>query len=345
MAPDLTDRDRERFAALRASLEDVERAEPIESSGAAERGAFDPMLATTFRRNLDDVRENDWIAERKFDGTRIILQKFDGEVGLFTRRHIDRAQTLPDLTAYAEDTLPDGLILDGEYCFLNPEGVSRFLPIHQSGGTVQRENLTPDYYAFDVLAQDGEWCRRDPLLERKERLVDIVADGDMITPVSHETSGFQEFYDDLIDFGEEGIMLKRRDSPYHAGVRSDHWRKVKAFTEADVIAVGYTPGEGRRKTTFGALVLSDTDRYIGRVGSGFDRETLEALSDEMSEVDERPISQDAVGRRYTPIEPIVVRVKFQEVNNDGKLRAPVFLGHQTEKPVADVEPLPTGEEA
>lgn len=340
MAPDLSDRDRDRFAAMRERLTNVERVDSTPSKNPPSRQAFDPMLATTFRGELHALDTTNWIAERKFDGTRIILQKFDGEVSLFTRRHIDRAETLPELAAEAEATLPDELILDGEFCYHTPDGVSRFLPIHHAGAAVERENLTSTYHVFDVLATDGTWRRREPLLARKERLADLLDGHTMLSPVDHRTGQFQAFFDDLIDCGEEGIVLKRMESPYHPGVRSDHWRKVKSFTEATVIAVGYTSGEGRRSDTFGALVLTDTDRYIGRVGSGFDTQTLERLHTEMTPIDAAPIPSATVGAAYTPIEPFAIRVKFQEINADGKLRAPVYLGEQRDMPIDAVEPLP-----
>ncbi len=343
MTPDLTERERERFAAMRRELDGVKRAEP-ESPERAEPGAFDPMLAQPFEGELATFDENGWIAERKFDGTRIVLQKFDGEVALYTRRHIDRADTLAAFATHCEDVLPDGLILDGEYCYLTPEGVSRFVPIHQVAETVEREHLSASFFAFDLLAEDGVWCLRESLRERKDRLARVLEADEWIQPVEPVRSGFQAFFEELVGAGEEGIMLKRAASPYHPGVRSDNWRKVKSFTEADVLAVGYTEGEGRRAEAFGALVLTDRERYVGRVGSGFDRESLENLVEEMHPVEAYPVPRSEVGRPYTPIDPLVVRVKFQEINRDGKLRAPVFLGRRTEKSVEAVTPLPGGED-
>lgn len=339
MSPDLSDRDRDRFAALRDSLDGVKPNTQESTPSPAQRNPFDPMLAAPYDGDLERFDPTDWIAERKYDGTRIVLQKFDGTVSLYTRRHIDRAETLADLTDVAEATLPDGLILDGEYCYLTPEGTSRFLPIHHASGTVEAENLSGTYFAFDVLAIDSTWCLRDPLLERKDRLGEFIPSEEMITSVSYETEEFEAYYDRIVDRGEEGIIMKRRSSPYHRGTRSEHWQKIKAFSETDLLAVGFTPGEGTRAETFGALVLSDGEEYVGRVGSGFDRDTLRTLRDAMTPVSDPPFSRKRVGRDYTPIVPMVVRVSYQEINRDGKLRAPVFVEWRPEKPAADVQPL------
>lgn len=342
MGPDLSDRDRERFEALRGRLDGVARVDPEPSRRVTSPGPIDPMLATTFDGELDDLAEESWIVERKYDGTRISLQKFDGDVSLYTRRHVERSETLSELTAEAAATLPDGLVIDGEYTFLDPSGASRFVPIHTADDKVEAEDLTARYFVFDVLASDHTWCTREPLLKRRDRLRDVVPDGEWLEVAEYATGSFQNFYDDLVDRGEEGVIAKRRGSAYHRGSRSVHWKKVKAFTETDVLAVGYTPGEGRRADTFGALVMTDGDRYLGRVGSGFSDEDLQSLLSAMTPVETRPVPTDQVGMPYTPVEPFVIQVKYQEVTASHELRAPVFVRVRPDKPQGDVLPIDDG---
>lgn len=339
MAPDLSDRDRERFEALRETLAGVSRTESTSPSLSGPPGPIEPMLATTFEGDLETLDEDQWIAERKFDGTRIVLEKFDGDVSLYTRRAVERSETLSALTERAEADLPDGLVLDGEYTYLTPGGASRFIPIHTSAETVERERLDECFFVFDVLAADGEWWTRRPLLERKERLAETVPDGGILRVTDYETSGLDAYYGDLVAAGEEGIIIKRRDSPYHVGTRSRHWQKVKAFTEADLLAVGFTSGEGRRADTFGALVLSDGGRYVGRVGSGFSEAELETLREEMTPVDDRRVPVEQVGQAYTAVEPFVVQVTYQAITRSGHLRAPVFRRLRPDKPIEEVQPI------
>lgn len=340
MSPKLTESDREKFAALKDRLEGVERTETQPEREPPGFGAIDPMLATQFPadRSLRDLQSSEWIAERKFDGTRLLLEKFDNEIRLLTRRGVDRAETVAATTREAADTLDDGVILDGEYTFLDPYGVSQFIPIHAQSDIEDRD-VTGHLFVFDVLAVDGGWCLDRPLVERKALLSETVTSGDRIRVVADRKRGFQDFFDDLVDRGEEGIMIKRRNSPYYPGTRSRHWQKVKSVTERDAIAVGYTPGEGKRASTFGALVLSDGTQFIGRVGSGFDESELSSLLEGFEPIDDRPFSKLTVGRPYTPIEPVVVQVKYQEVTPNGELRAPVFLRLRPNKPIEDVEPI------
>lgn len=299
-------------------------------------GPIDPMLAETFEGSLDIVDEETWIAETKYDGTRLIVQVFDGEARAYTRRGVERADDLGAVSP-ALTSLPDGVIVDGEMTFLDADGVSLFVPIHANPERL--EGLTARLFLFDVLYHDEDVTGLG-LLERKEHLDDIVpANEDRIVSAPREESAFQAFYDEVTEPGGEGLVLKRRGSRYHPGVRSSEWLKVKRFRERDAIVVGYTPGEGGRAGAFGSLVLTDGQRCIGRVGSGFSEQELEAVLEVFEPTDERRVSRDAAGGPYTPVEPFVVQVKFQEVTGDGKLRAPVFLRRRPEIPLEDVEPI------
>lgn len=342
MAPELTESDEARFAALREKLDGVSRADDERDEDESTMTTFEPlnpMLAETFDGDLTTVDEADWVAERKYDGTRIILEKFDGTVKLFTRRHVERSETLPEIAAAGRDTLPDGVVLDGEVTFVDPSGRSVFMPIHGGEDKIEEYDLTAIYYVFDVLVEDASWRLREGLLDRRDRVQRLVPDGAHLTPVECVREEFQGYFDSLVEDGEEGIIIKRRDSPYHLNTRSRHWLKVKAFTERDVLAVGYTPGEGQRAATFGALVMTDGDAYLGRVGTGFSERERRELLDLFDEVDDRPFSQSTVGMPYTPIDPVVVSVKYQAVTDNLELRAPVYLRVKPGAPPETVDPI------
>src|SRR5690606_5196865 len=73
--------------------------------------------------------------------------------------------------------------------------------------------------------------------------------------------------------GLEGVIAKRRGSRYQPGRRSADWLKIKVRARQEVVIVGWTKGEGRRASGFGALVAAVWDegrlRYAGNVGTGF----------------------------------------------------------------------------
>lgn len=338
--PELTEDEQERLSELREKFGDVDVTGHRGVSG--ELGPIDPMLADVLHADFDTLDEAEWLAEVKYDGTRIVLQHFDGEVRAYTRKHVDRADNIPTIRDAAK-SLPDGVILDGELTFVDPQGVSTFQPIHTGPAELARRELTPVFYVFDVLYHDGEDLTDRALVDRKDVLEsiiqDAVPDDDAISLAPYRTEDFAGFYREQTDAGEEGLIVKRRESQYYPGVRSEQWLKVKRFTERDAIVVGYTEGEGAREDTFGSLVLSDGERCIGRVGTGFTEDELAELADWMTETDDRPFTADEAGASYTPVEPFVVTVKYQELTADQKLRAPVYLGRKPEKPLADVQPV------
>lgn len=335
---ELSDADRAELERLRETIGDFDL--PDRPRIAGEFGPIDPMLAETLDAPFDGIDEADWIAETKYDGTRVIAEKFDGEVRLYTRRGVDRADDVPAVTADLS-IAPDDVIVDGELTHLDPNGTSTFLPIHTAPETLEARELTPVLFCFDVLYVDEDLTRLR-LLDRKERLDATVTETDHVAVAPFRTAAFGAFFRAVTDAGEEGLVIKRRDSQYYPGVRSAEWLKVKQFTERDAIVVGYTEGEGNRRGTFGSLVLTDGERCLGRVGSGFTEAELEALSDAFEETDERPVTEAAAGAPYTPVEPFVVQVRYQELTREGKLRAPVFVRIRPEKPLDDVQPVGNG---
>ena len=330
--PELSEAEQAELERLADRFGDVEVEPRQELAGTF--GPVDPMLAETLEADLATVDEDAWVAEPKFDGTRLVVEAFDDEVRAYTRRGVDRyGDAGPVQEAF--DGLPADLILDGEFTYVTSGGTSEFLPIHSGATSIEERDLTPVYYAFDVLYRDGDVCDR-PLPERKSILESVVTAGEHLSLAPVREGDFPAYFEDLTDAGEEGIVLKRRESRYYPGVRSSQWLKVKAVTERDAIVVGYTAGSGSRADTFGSLVLSDGEGCIGRVGTGFTEADLATLTESMTEVDDRRVSEAAAGKPYTPVEPFVVAVRYQVVTRDGKLRAPVYLGRNPEKPLADV---------
>ena len=145
--------------------------------------------------------------------------------------------------------------------------------------------------------------------------------------------------------GLEGFVAKQRNSAYEPGARSRHWLKAKHTQSQEFVVGGYTQGMGERASTFGALILghhSDEGlAYCGAVGSGFDREMLEGLADELRglETAEPPFANaDAVDEQSPRwVRPeMVATVRFTQWTGDGKLRAPVFVGLRPETDPAAV---------
>ena len=132
------------------------------------------------------------------------------------------------------------------------------------------------------------------------------------------------------------------DSPYRSA-RSRDWLKLKCHAEQELVIGGFTAPKGSR-TEFGALLVGYYEngvlRYAGKVGTGFDQQTLRTLGAQM-----RALEQD--GSPFEPFKPIppgtrwlrpelVGQIAFQEWTRDGRLRQPRYLGLRDDKPASEV---------
>lgn len=290
-----------------------------------------PMLATLVPEPFD---KPGWIYEEKYDGDRILAYKEDDRVRLLSRNGKDRTESFPQIAAAIRLLQPVTLLLDGEVVVFDRKGVSRFQLLQQDKGE-------PVYAVFDCLFRDGEDLRRNPLSARRAAMERAIGSNQMLLP-SHRlaTNGLQAFHIAQRQ-GYEGLVAKDLSSPY-VEARSNKWLKVKIHQEDEFLIAGYTEPAGSRQH-FGALLLGAYDkgelRYVGKVGTGFDRKTLARLYEKF---------QPLVRRQPALVNPpreegavflapqLIAQVSFQEWTADKKLRQPVFLGLRDDKRPQDV---------
>ncbi|MDP9027247.1 MAG: ATP-dependent DNA ligase, partial [Actinomycetota bacterium] len=145
--------------------------------------------------------------------------------------------------------------------------------------------------------------------------------------------------------GLEGVMAKRRDSPYREGKRSRDWIKLKHTLTQEVVVGGWRPGNGNRADSVGSLLVGVPDagglRYVGRVGTGFtDRQLaelrirLDGLARKTAPLLDVPSADARDAHWVTP--SLVGEVEFAELTADGRLRAPAWRGWRPDKNPLDV---------
>jgi bifunctional non-homologous end joining protein LigD len=141
--------------------------------------------------------------------------------------------------------------------------------------------------------------------------------------------------------GYEGLVAKDLSSPYVEG-RSTRWLKVKVHQEDEFVIAGYTKPAGSRQH-FGALLLGAHEKgklhYVGKVGTGFDQETLATLYGKFQPfVKSKSFLVDPPREKgVTFLAPrLIAQISFQEWTADRKLRQPVFLGLRDDKRPQDV---------
>ncbi|TMG56821.1 MAG: ATP-dependent DNA ligase [Chloroflexi bacterium] len=292
-----------------------------------------PMLATL---SADIVEGPEWVFEEKYDGIRALAVRKQGRpVGLWSRMLQDLTAGFPHVAA-AVAALPDGdLMLDGELVALDENGVSRFQLLQRRGTA----GASPTRYAvFDLLVLEGRSIASRALAERRTELERLVphASGPLFLSRRLVRDG-KAAYREAKRAGWEGIIAKDERSPYEPNARSTAWRKVKVRKESEFVIGGFTPPKGGREH-LGALLVGlyrgRTLRFVGKVGTGFTRDTLGALAAKLERVrtDRAPFDPAPRIAGATWVRPkLVAQLAYAEWTADDKLRQPAFLGLRTDK--------------
>jgi DNA ligase D-like protein (predicted ligase) len=294
-------------------------------------GWVPPMLATLRHEPFSDP---EWIFERKLDGIRCLAFKDGSSVRLFSRNQLGLERRFPELAPALARQQSEELVVDGE--------IVAFEGRADSFARLQRGARAVHLYVFDLLFLQGYDLRQLPLLERKRLLRAALEFGDPLHFVSHHAEHGERLLQAACKRGWEGVIGKRADSTYHGG-RSRDWLKLKCSLGQELVIGGYTEPR-RSRTGFGALLVGYFENgalhYAGKVGTGFDGDTLRSLSAKLSALELGEPAFD-VGRLPKKgvhwVKPeLVCEVGFSEWTRDGRLRHPTFRGLRFDKPARSV---------
>jgi bifunctional non-homologous end joining protein LigD len=290
-----------------------------------------PMLATLVD---SPFKKANWIFEEKYDGVRMLAYKGGSKVSLISRNAIDRTERYPKIAEAIAKLKPDTLALDGEIVIFDSDKVSRFQFLQKGEGR-------PTFAVFDCIYRDGKDLRKAPLSERRVALEQTVkTSSSLILSARLDADGVKAF-EIAKKRGFEGLIAKDLSSKYVSG-RSPAWLKVKVRKEDEFVIGGFTEPSGARHF-FGALLLGVYNRgkleYVGKVGTGFDEETLKSLYKKFGSLKRAgsPFASDVRERDATFLAPkLVAQIGYTERTSDGKLRHPVYLGLRDDKAAKDV---------
>jgi len=261
-----------------------------------------PMLADRVQSEKDVIKKmpEQFVAEYKLDGERVQIHKQSDKIILFSRRLENITQYYPDIVERIGKTLNvnEG-VFEAEIVPIN-ENTGEFLPFqelmhrrrkHKLDKAVSQYPITVNF--FDVLYYDKKDCLNLECSERRKILEQIVHEDNFakLVPmlfVKNENE-IEDFLENSINAGCEGLMLKSPSAPYRAGMRGSNWLKLKREyrnelgDSLDLIVIGAYFGRGRRTGLYGTLLLAtynpekDNLPSICKVGTGFTDESLDQL--------------------------------------------------------------------
>jgi bifunctional non-homologous end joining protein LigD len=305
-------------------------------------GWLPPMLATLTEERFSD--EN-WVFERKLDGVRTLSIRDGRTPQLWSRNGKRVDDSYPELVEALAELGGASFVADGEIVAFDGAQTSfaRLQSrIHLTGPKrIAATGVTVFYYLFDLLEWDGTHLTGRPLRDRKRVLRDAFDFRDPLRYSAHRNTDGKDFYRQACERGWEGLIAKRADSRYRGG-RSTDWLKFKCARDQEFVVGGFTDPQGSRQG-FGALLVGYQERgklrYAGKVGTGYDNETLRWLRDRMDGMTQRssPFADPVRDPAAHWIRPeLVVQVGFTEWTTDGRLRHPRYTGLRTDKPAVDV---------
>ena len=299
------------------------------------------MLAHPLEATVVDLAE--YAAEWKWDGIRVQLVRMGGATRLYSRSGDDISATFPELL----DALPFDAVLDGELLVRGSHqggeagGAASFNALQQRlGRKIVSKKTLFEYPAFvrlyDVLILEGRDLRELPWSERRaelERLMprlpnshfDLsqVVDADDFEHLATIRAGAR-------DEAIEGLMLKRRDSPYIAGRKTGLWYKWKRDPLLiDAVLMYAQRGSGKRSSFYSDYTFGcwDGDPDAGAELLPVGKAYFGFTDDELKQLD-RYIRNHTVNR-FGPVREtdrtLVFEVAFDSVHESKRHKSGVAM--------------------
>lgn len=306
-----------------------------------------PMAALT----VDALPEGpEWSYELKLDGYRALIIKNGASIQIRSRNDKDLKPMYPAVAAAARRVQAERAVIDGEIVAVDEQGRPSFQAL-QHRGTHPKHSIV--FYAFDLLHLNGADTTGLPLKTRRARLVRVVEESGLL--LSLELPGsVADIVTTVRTMGLEGIVAKRKDSPYEVGERSRNWQKLKLERHQEFVIGGYRPfGNDSVDALLVGYYDDRTLHFAGKVRAGMVAHvkaqlarTLRSLRTQDCPFVDLPtegssrwgggVSADDMKELIWTKPQLVAEIQFVEWTAENRLRHSKFLGLRSDKAAIEV---------
>jgi bifunctional non-homologous end joining protein LigD len=290
-----------------------------------------PMLATAIKKPFNGP---EWLFEIKWDGYRAIAEVRKNKALLYSRNQLSLSHKYPQIIESLKK-LDFEAVLDGEIVVVDQKGRPDFQMLQDYR---RRSSGHLIYYVFDLLYKDGRDLTQLPLVKRKNILKNILPQDRHVKLSEDVKKDGIAFFNAAKKKGLEGIVAKKAESRYQAGVRSKQWLKIRIHLTQDCVIAGFTaPRRSRR--FFGSLVLGVYDKnkliYVGHSGGGFGGQDIRLIYERLKPLITKKSSFEVKPPEDQPITwikpKLVCEVAFTSWTKAGILRQPIFIRFRDDK--------------
>ncbi len=297
--------------------------------------------------------------EFKIDGFRLEIHKSSDGIKLFTRRMEDVTKQFPEAVEYAKEHINGKeFILDAEAVGFDDK-TKKYLPFQSISQRIKRKydieeirkKFPVEVNVFDVIYHNGKSLMNLTLKERREILEKIIDERKwkiVLTKkiITNDKKEAEDFYNDALEAGMEGIMLKNINSIYVPGRYVNGWCKLKNILDPlDLAIVKAEWGEGKRAKWLSSYTIAcqkDGELIeVGKVSTGV-KEKAEGMSYEQMTKLLKPLIITQKGKEVNVKPKIVIEVGYEEIQKSPTyssgyaLRFPKFLKYRPEKPIDEI---------
>ncbi|MCC5943206.1 MAG: ATP-dependent DNA ligase [Balneolaceae bacterium] len=292
------------------------------------------MLASPIEsRSVEQIEE--YVAEEKFDGMRAQLHTDGKKVKIFSRDLNDITRSFPDIVNFFTKRELPPAVFDGEICVYKDDIILPFQLLQKRMGIKKPGKKILNQYPVLFIAYDLLYTNNRPIFDLKltdrRALLEQIT-GQFNVPIASQnsltgTDDVETLYNRALEHGNEGLVLKLKESAYEYGQRRKSWLKVKKPGGSfDTVMMYAHAGSGKRGGTYSDFTLGisvkDDERYeeefipIGKAYGGYSDDELKKMNQKIKE-----LTVERYGPTLGLLPKLVIEIEFDEIQINKRTKA------------------------